>query len=427
MPLREIFAILKVKWDNSDLKKGMKDLSGATKRIRQFGASLAGVFGARKLVRVLNDTGDELDRLAKLGRGLDIPVEGLQNLEFALERLGGDPGSVRNMFVSLAKALGEAETGSKEYVDSFKQIGLNFRDLQGLAPVDQFLKIQGAMKAAEGSAQSMAGASIILGRGFKSNLPVFKATNSEVAALFAEREAIGGYTQAQADLGEEVADTRANFDQAAKALKGIAFEAVAPKLIETIKLFQELAKWTEKSDQGMVALGGALLVVGGLITASLGPIPFIVFGIAAGITTLITLWDDLKWAIEAFLEPLGIFGKVLAEIVKFGINPLGRIIDGIQTALGFFGGGDTTGDARTGGTSRAASGAAGLRFSPRSALAAPPPQAAPPLTGQGPLVPGPTNVYSTVNIDATGMTEQQVKRIVRDERERGNRAARSRG
>lgn len=408
-PLREIIAIFTVRFDDRQLKKGEKSVKRVGASLKRLGSTLVGVFGARAIFRGLQNTANELDRLAKLARGLGLTAQELQQIEFTLDRLGGDPASIRNLFVSLNKALGEAETGSKEYVDSFLQIGVNFRDLGKLKPVEQFLLIRDAMEAAGGSAQSVAGASIVLGRGFKSNLPVFKATAAEVRALIAEQQQLGGFTDAQADLGEKVADTQRNLEQVKKTLQGKLFEVLGPGIIEATEGLTRLISNLREADQlgAVLAVGGfgvmiaaiAVLVgaIGGIATA----IAVAFLATAAGVATMIAHWAEFKQAIDVILSPLGQVGQILAEIAKFALNPLGRIFDLVKSVGGSVSESVANANARSAAPSLPASG-----FSKNVSN---------------------NTSNNVVNIDAAGLSVPQIQSLIRDENQKTNRTAQSRG
>ncbi len=421
-PLREIFALFTVKFDDKDLKKGQKRVEAFRKRLVQFGGALAGVFGARALARGFVQTGENLDRIAKLARGVGTTVERLQDMEFALDRLGGDPGSVRNMVVALNKALGDAQTGSKEYVDSFKDIGVNFQELAGLDPVDQFQRIRDAMMEAEGSARSIAGASIVLGRGFKGNLPVFKATSEEWQDLIRQRRELGGFTQDQANLGEKLQDVRRDFKQVNDALKGQAFAAVAPDVIQFIKWLTETIKLERELGTLNASLSQSFTLLGAAITAALGPVGFLFFSLANLFRVVKANWEDLGRSFTFVFEQIAAEARKLEDIPILG------------AALRFLRRQNEAGvaaqEAETG-TGGARAPTPGLDFTPApgqtlSGIPAPVAAAQLPPGSFGVLPSGEITILQTVEVDATGMSSNQVQSLIDESARKAARGTRSR-
>lgn len=331
---------------NNSLKKADAQVKKSTMGLKVMAAALTGavVLGLRKASREFDQFAERGDNIAKLSRGLRMTLAELTELQFVLERLGGDETSARNMMVSLDKALGEASAGSKEYVDSFADMNLNWAELVKMRPAERFYEIRRALQASEGDVRAMAGATIVLGRGLKANLPVMQATQQEIDDIREHFSKLGGISPEAARLAETIKDLDANWALLKDTIASVAFEVIAPGVIKTREEFE---KWVISLKESGALVTGVKVAIIGLVSVfvalsaaivgigialapvglAFGAIITAVAGVSAAVVSLTLHWSEFWQALKLVWNDLLGFAKDITS----GI---------IGKALSFFGFGD---------------------------------------------------------------------------------------
>lgn len=336
---------------NNSLKKADARVKKTTTGLKVMAAALAAslAVGLRKAAREFEEFAAKGDSIAKLARGLRISVGELQELQFVLKRTGGDAGSVRNMMVSLEKAMGEAASGSKEYVDSFAAMNVNHKELEKLNPAERFWAIRRAMQAAKGDVEAIAGATIVLGRGFKGNLATLAETEENVLAVREEYKKLGGVSEEAAALSETVEDLNTNWALLKDTIASTAFEIVAPGVIKSKEAFQE---WiVELKDSGklvaivkaalvglsavFIALAAAIVGIG-VVLAPVGlgfaAIIVAVGALSAAVISLALHWTEFWQALKlVYNDTVKFVEYLMGGAVQGALN----LWNGLKGALGF--------------------------------------------------------------------------------------------
>jgi hypothetical protein len=378
---------------------GMKKADGALAKVKKSVALVSaailaiGAIAIRGLIRELGNLSVELDNLAKTAKGLGVSFNFLEDMQFVFKRLGGKGGTepMKKMFKTLNKATSEAASGSKEYVDVFKDLGVNQNEFIKLKPEAQILALHKAFQNSAKGTKEMAAMGDLLGRGFTANMPVFAATTDEFIELIELRRELGGFTEESGKLGEAYEDVKANIGQVKRALKDEVFKTFAPIMIKMGKATQEFFQWLDKTGLTvpilttgltvLVSLMGLAAAAGIALAVAFIPISAVAVAITAAITgmtlaigTVIYYWDDLLISIRDFGD---VAGPILDKITSFG----GEVL----AVLGF-------GDDELRARNAAAPTTPGLIGSRGST----------------------TNSSSVVNIDASGMTPEQVNRLIKE-------------
>ncbi len=146
--------ILGLKANTGKFDKPIKRSQKLTKSFQQslgtmalkLGAALGAAVLARKAFSALGDSFARLDKLAKTATRLGINAAQLKGLQFAGEKAGFGIEVLNKALVMQVRNVGDAAQGIGEASAALKELNLDARALNALAPDRAFLKIGEAMK-----------------------------------------------------------------------------------------------------------------------------------------------------------------------------------------------------------------------------------------------------------------------------------------
>jgi hypothetical protein len=151
-----------------------------------------------------------VDAMNDLAQRTGIGVESLQALQMAAKLSGIDDvtGAVQKLGVEIGQA---AESGKTE---AFTKLGLNFQQLQAMAPEEQFKAIQAAIAALPTPAERAAAAVSIFGKAGVELLPLMNQNLAEVEERMRRLGAIVGDDQVEAigGMNDALDMVKATFD-----------------------------------------------------------------------------------------------------------------------------------------------------------------------------------------------------------------------
>jgi len=151
-----------------------------------------------------------VDAMNDLAQRTGIGVESLQALQMAAKLSGIDDvtGAVQKLGVEIGQA---AESGKTE---AFTKLGLDFQQLQAMAPEDQFKAIQAAISALPTPAERAAAAVSIFGKAGVELLPLMNQNLAEVEERMRRLGAIVGDDQVEAigGMNDALDMVKATFD-----------------------------------------------------------------------------------------------------------------------------------------------------------------------------------------------------------------------
>lgn len=282
--------------------KVTKGLQDASKRLREFGAGVGQVGVAVSAVgvvlsapfvagaRAFAQTGSAV---TDLSRRLGIGAEAVTSFGYAAKQSGTDIDTVEKGLIKIQKETAEAADGNKEAAKTLGLLGLSFRDLQGLAPEDQFRRVAQQVSAIQDPAQRTRAAMELFGRSGQMLIPMM----ADLAALENEAKSLGlTMTATQAAGGDALGDA---FDRVAATanMASVAIgQALAPTIIniadQIARVLADTKKWIGENEAlvqtfakvaaGITAIGAALGTTGAAIIGAgyvLGGL-----GKAAGVT-----------------------------------------------------------------------------------------------------------------------------------------------
>ncbi len=181
--------VVRITADANELKKGLaesekgieglgkkteretKSIKDAFQSVGKTFAIVGGVITASMgmMIKSFTGVGSELHDLSlKTG----VSIEALAGLKYAAEQNGASLGTVEMAIRRVAMAMADAKDGTLESTRSFNKLGLSLKDLQGLNPEQQFLKIAGAIAEVPDPMQRAALAVDMFGRSGTDMLPM---------------------------------------------------------------------------------------------------------------------------------------------------------------------------------------------------------------------------------------------------------------
>ena len=244
------------------------------------------------------------DMIHKMSLRTGFSAETLSELAFAADISGANIEMLEKGVKKMAKTISDADRGMATYIDAFKAIGLEVKDLMDLSPEDQFMKIGLAIADVEHASLRTAAAVDIFGRAGTMLLPLFAEGSEGIKALGEEAHRVGII------FDKEMSAKAAKLADAQRTLKGSiqgVSIAILNDLIPVISdVVKDLTDWFVKNRKHAATWTKSLL----------GAFQHI----AKGIETLMLAWQGLKMAVfntaEAITQSFVKIAKGLLWIAK---------------------------------------------------------------------------------------------------------------
>ncbi len=131
------------------------------------------------------------DSMGKMSKRTGVAVEELSQLKFAAEQSGSSAETLEKGLLGMAKSLNDASRGLTTKTAALEKLGLEYKDLAGLSPEDQFITISDAISKMESPTGRAAQAMEIFGRAGKEMLPMLNSGADGIRALMKEAHAAG--------------------------------------------------------------------------------------------------------------------------------------------------------------------------------------------------------------------------------------------
>ena len=343
--------------DNSKLIRGLK---AASAKLKAFGSMVSGLglkmagMGAVMMApllaasRVFASMGDSV---AKMAKRTGVGVEALSELRFVASQTGTDLDTLEKGLRRMQRSVYDAGRGLSTATDGLDDLGLTFKDLDGLAPEEQFKLLGDRLSQVEDPSRKAAIAMGLFGRAGTMLLPMFADGAAGIEKLQARARALG-LTMRGEDAAAAEAFTDA-MDGLWKSTKMAVFHlgaALAPVLQDVAERITNLVvasqEWIRQNRgvivtilqvaAGILAGGAALVILGKgivLVAAVLGGLKMILTGVSAALGVLGSM-------IGLLLSPIGL---VIAAVAAMGAYLLyasgkgGEAIDWLRSKFGVLG------------------------------------------------------------------------------------------
>jgi len=288
--------LVKIGADISELQSGLRNANTALekhkKQFRQVGMAMTAVGGGITaalggLINHYKKAGDEVQKMA-LRTGFS--TEALSELKYAAQISGASLQGFEKGVKKMQKTIVDASEGMTTYLRAFERIGIEVKDLQGLSPEQQFLKIADAIGKVKDPTIQAATATDIFGRAGTQLLPFFKQGPEGMEKLRKKAHELGVvFDKEAADKAAALADAQTDLKASLSGLAISIGNVIIPKITDLVeKVSQVISKvsaWAKehpKLTSLIVKLGGAVGVLG----MALGPIVMVLPALASGFAML---------------------------------------------------------------------------------------------------------------------------------------------
>ncbi len=320
--------------DDSKLVRGLrraeKRLKAFGDRIRNLGLKIAGL-GTAMLAPMLGAAkafGSMGDQVAKMAKRTGFSVEALSELTFVASQTGTSLEALETGFRRMQRSIYDAGRELSTQTDALTDLGLEYKDLAGLAPEDQFKLLAEAISRIEDPTRKAALAQALFGRAGTQLLPMMASGAKGIEILQAEARRLGLTMSGEdAKAAEEFTDA---LDALWKVVKMGVFNvgaALAPVLQQIAETFTSVAMkvsaWVKANQQLIVTALKiiAIVIAVGIALAALGTV---ISGLGTMLGVLITV-----------ITTVGAVLKILAAVIAFLVSPIGMVIAALA-ALGAY-------------------------------------------------------------------------------------------
>jgi hypothetical protein len=285
--------------DDSKLVRGLRR---AEKKLKFFGDSIRNVglktagLGAAVLApllgaaKVFSSMGDQV---AKMAKRTGFGVEALSQLRFVASQTGTSLEAMETGFRRMQRSIYDAGRGLSTQTDALADLGLTFKDLDGLAPEDQFKLLAESISRIEDPTRKAALAQALFGRAGTQLLPMMAQGAAGIKRLREEARRLGlTMSREDAAAAEDFTDA---MDRLWKTVKMGAFRigaALSPALGDLAGRLTRAAvttgAWISKNRQLIVTVTkvAAAVLAAGLALAALGKAISIVGALAGALRAL---------------------------------------------------------------------------------------------------------------------------------------------
>ncbi|GAH74557.1 unnamed protein product, partial [marine sediment metagenome] len=264
-------------------------------------------------IKTFAEMGDEVQKMA-LRTGFS--TEALSEFRHAAEISGASLSTLEKGVKRMSGTILDAEDGLETYIRTFRHLGIEVEELQGLSPEEQFLRIAEAIAEIEDPTKRAALAQDVFGRAGTELLPLFAAGKEGLAELRQEAHDLGiVFDQEAANKAAELSDAMHRMKEATSGVKMAIAEQLIPVLVPLIKRVVELiSRFSEWAKENPVLT--KLIVIGttalGALLVALGMFLLIMPGITAataafGITLSAAIW------------PVTLIGIAIAGLIAIGV------------------------------------------------------------------------------------------------------------
>lgn len=227
----DLFAKLGLRVNKRSFQAGDRLLTG----IKTALIGIAGFTGFRAFRGMIRNVADAADNYNKMAQAVGISSESLQGLDFAAQLSGTDVGILSTGLQRLARNADSASRGSKTAKDSFKDLGVSFKNADGtLRQTDDILvDIADRFQVMPDGTTKTALAMNLFGRAGAKLIPLLNAGSTGIAEMRQEFEDLGGLIDTETNAQfEALNDEQLRLDTAIEGIKKQLVIALLPTLRE---------------------------------------------------------------------------------------------------------------------------------------------------------------------------------------------------
>ncbi len=329
----------KSKTTKGGLLKLGKAAAGGLAKGMALGAAAVLAAGAA-IFAFVNAQTQAIDATLKLSGALGIGVEELQRLQFAAGQSGLDADKLKGGILKLNTAMLQLKEGSGgPLVDTLGELGLGFKELDGLSQTSQIGLIGERLGEIESQAERSALAARIFGEEAGPAMAGLLAEGQEGLENLAN-SAENVLTEEQAKRAADFQDAMGRLEQFVTGLAQTVATELAPPITEIIDTVREwVAENREIIDSGIDIFIGLLTDVWNAMVAQIKiviaifkPLVKIVFDVAKRIEDATGFFSAYKDVIIALFSPIRTITQLIGKLLK-GLEKVGIVSEGTADAF----------------------------------------------------------------------------------------------
>ncbi|MEO0132604.1 MAG: phage tail tape measure protein [candidate division WOR-3 bacterium] len=279
--------------------------------------------------------GSEIDRLSKI---TGIATDSIQKLVYAAQQ---EHTSVEGLAVglrNLSRTMVEAQQGTKEYVEFFKLVGIDFQSAadRSITLEEALLRISDAFVKIPDGAEKTAIAIKLFGRSGSELVPFLSVGRERLQALGEEFVKTGKLLSP--DAVKRAKELNDQFNQLKTTIQGVALqtaETLVPVIQDLVHNLQSLLERYNKLPVGIRRTGTEALLLAGALAILVKTITIIINGIKtlqSVILPLITVFSSFAGAISGVAAALGAGGLAIRHFVR-DLRTAQVLEQGVQVGL----------------------------------------------------------------------------------------------
>lgn len=321
--------------DDSKLVRGLR---AAEKKVRAFGQDVRDMglkimgLGSMVLAPLIGmakgfaDTGSQIFDMAKR---TGVSAEALSVLGYAAEQTGTDVNALEKGLRKMRKTIGDAIGGSGSAQAALARLGLTVKDLQNLAPDEQFKLIADRIDKIVDPALKASAAMAIFGTRIGPMLmPMLEGGAAKLKEFEDRARALGLVISTEdAAAGKKFGDVLKDLWLTIKMAGFAIGAALAPTLkdlaVNIAKAVVSVTQWLRKNGELVVsvmkiaaivvAAGAALVVLGTVI----GGLASVIGGVITIVTAASAIFGVLLAVIAALVTPIGLVIAALVALAAY--------------------------------------------------------------------------------------------------------------
>ena len=263
MKVRELFAKLGFKVDDTGAKEFDDRMEGLKKRLVAVGAAASAA--ALALGAMVKSAVDQADAIDKASMATGVDAEALQRLAYAADLSGVSFEQLKTGVQIFAKNARDASNGVGEFAREFAAAGIATKGAGGqMRPVEELLgDVADKLSALPDGAEKTGLAMRLLGRSGALMIPLMNEGRAGIAAMGAELEQLGGIiSREQIDASVKFNDSLSTLQY---AFRGLGIAIAGPALEPLNRLTKAMIEWVktnravikQRIDQAFEKVGAA--------------------------------------------------------------------------------------------------------------------------------------------------------------------------
>lgn len=265
------------------------------------------------------------DRIDKMSQKLGFSRKGFQEWEYILSQNGATIDSMKGGMKTLTNQIDELGKGGRVATEAFGELGLSYKDMQGLTQEQIFDKTLIALQGVEDKTKRAAIANDLLGRSGQELAPLLNSQAGSIEELKNKANEMGMVLSDDAvDAGVKLTDT---LDTMKRTIDAV-FTKIGVALMPMIQSFSE---WViTNMPQIQAVFGTAFTIIGGFVSGFIEGIRLIINWLRNWATQN---QETINYIVEKFNSLFNTVREYITAFIDFAVEFWTKYGEDIKTIL----------------------------------------------------------------------------------------------